>query len=323
MKERFASKRFDAAAIDLIETCNGIIDEYDAAGFDLSLRQLYYQLVSRNVVPNTENSYKRVGSIIGDARLAGLVDWDAIKDRGRECVTNSHWDSPAEILETAARTFRFDLWETQPTYVEVMVEKQALEGVLMPVCSELDVAFTANKGYSSLSAMYEAGRRMRRAEDLGKRCVVVYLGDHDPSGIDMSRDVADRLCMFARCSVEVDRAALNMTQIRRYNPPPNPAKMTDARAASYVERFGTSSWELDALEPSVLAQLVRDSVMRLRDQDLWDEAVAKQDAARKLLQDLAKVVRKKEDAGEDDEDADEKPAQKATKKPAKKTKRRS
>ena len=248
MTEQFIPKRFNAKTRALIDSCNAIIAAYMAQGYDLSLRQLYYQLVTRNVLPNEEKSYKRLSSITTDARYAGAMDWAAIRDRGRETVENSHWASPREILNTAARTFRIDLWADQPVHVEVMVEKQALEGVLLPVCTRLDVPFTANKGYSSSSALYEAGGRLYDQMSKGKRCVVVYLGDHDPSGIDMTRDLEDRLLTFTYDgNLQVDRIALNIDQVSGLNVPENPTKVSDPRAGAYIQRFGSASWELDAI----------------------------------------------------------------------------
>lgn len=297
MKICFQSKNFGSDASVLIETITGILQEYEQNGYDLSLRQLYYQLVSRNVVPNTERSYKKVGNLVSDARLAGLIDWDIIKDRGREMVSNPHWESPAEMLMSCADQYRVDHWKNQPNYVEVMVEKQALEGVLLPVCSKWDIPFTANKGYSSSSALYEAGARIGQQVGYGKNVVVIYLGDHDPSGIDMSRDVLDRVRMFARVddpqSVQVERIALNIEQVKDLNPPENPAKLTDSRAADYIKTFGTSSWELDAIEPTRLAQLVENAVSRFVDQDTWEDSARDQKLGRSFLLTTAKEYRKK------------------------------
>lgn len=291
----------------MIETVNDILDNYAQQGYDLSLRQAYYQLVARNIVPNTEKSYKNVGSLVSDARLAGLIDWDMIKDRGREMVANPHWGDPARFMESVAPQYRFDLWEDQPAYVEVMVEKQALEGVLQPVCSSLDVPFTANKGYSSSSAMYEASKRYLERAEIGKDLYVIYLGDHDPSGIDMTRDVLDRLDLFLKTSlgreneigpdeepiISVKRVALNMSQVRELNPPENPAKITDSRAAGYISRFGHSSWELDAIEPAQLASLVRNAIQSVMDYDLFQKNVKKQDKGREDLLKFAKTYLKK------------------------------
>lgn len=106
-----------------------------------------------------------------------------IRDRGRPTVWYSHWNNPADRIEQAARNYQIDKWADQPAYVEVMVEKQALEGVLIPVCTELDIRFTANKGYSSSSAMYETAKRFVAAYSADKDCFVLYLGDHDPSAL--------------------------------------------------------------------------------------------------------------------------------------------
>lgn len=294
MKATYIKKRFGQEALSLIETINGILDDYRSQGYDLSLRQLYYQLVSKNIVPNEEKSYKNVGGLVSDARLAGLVDWDMIKDRGREMVCNPHWQGTSHFLESVAPQFQVDLWEGQCNYVEVMVEKQALEGVLEPVCRRLDIPFTANKGYSSSSAMYEAGRRMYEKLRDEKQIYIIYLGDHDPSGIDMSRDVLDRLRMFSECDegdtvkVEVNRVALNMAQVEEMNPPENPAKITDSRAAAYIRRFGTSSWELDAIEPRQLASLVTDTITSLLDVPLFNRRKKEQERVRKELLKLAK-----------------------------------
>jgi hypothetical protein len=172
-----------------------------------------------------------------------------------------------------------------------MVEKAALEGVLIPVCRDLGIRFTANRGYSSSSTMYEAGKRLEGySED--KRIIILYLGDHDPSGIDMTRDVHERLSMFSWSKIEVRRLALNMDQIETLNPPKNPAKMTDTRANAYIAKFGNSSWELDAIEPTALARLVQKAVRELRDETQWQKALRLEDRMRKELKRFVNQYRK-------------------------------
>lgn len=308
MKETFVDKTFNSEQSEMIDTINGILDNYEAQGFDLSLRQLYYQLVAKALIENSERSYKRIGDLVSDARLAGMIDWDMIKDRGREVVKNPHWDNPRDFLDSVAPQFRFNLWHDQDVYVEVMVEKQALEGVLEPVCRQLDVPFTANKGYSSSSAMYEASKRFLAAAEDGKELYVVYLGDHDPSGIDMSRDVEERLDLFVKTSMDrmdeigpnepsavtMKRVALNMNQVRELNPPENPAKITDPRAKSYLSRFGDSSWELDAIEPRQLAQIVTDAVEGIMDVTKFGKNQRKMEKNREELVKFAKKFFKDE-----------------------------
>lgn len=271
-KEQFIDHKFNRASLELITKANDILNEYAGQGYRLSLRQLYYQLVARDIIENTVKSYKRIGNLVSDARLAGLLDWSMIEDRNRETVIPVAWTSPAEIVRAAANQFRVDRWQGQPCHVEVMVEKDALSGILEPVCRELHVRFTANKGYSSSSAMYEAGKRMAMAKRHGKEVHVFYFGDHDPSGIDMTRDIDERLAQFARTTkIEVHRLALNWEQVEDWQPPENPAKETDSRFEAYREKFGESSWELDAVEPRTLASLVRDYVNALIDDDQWQK----------------------------------------------------
>jgi hypothetical protein len=118
--------------------------------------------------------------------------------------------------------------------------------------------------------------------------MILHFGDHDPSGIDMTRDILDRLQLYSESDVEVHRLALNFDQIESFNLPPNPAKTTDSRYASYIMLHGTESWELDALEPPVLAALVREAISYHRDEEQWEAGVLKQEAARKKLRKLAK-----------------------------------
>lgn len=290
MKQAFIERKFTASALDTIDTINGILDEYKAQGFRLSLRQLYYQLVARDYIPNTERSYKNTGNLVSSARQAGLIDWEMIEDRGRETVSVNHWESPAEIIRAAANQFRINKWADQPYHIEVMVEKDALSGVLEPVCRELDIAITANKGYSSSSTMYEIGQRLSNIRDDDKEITIIYLGDHDPSGIDMTRDITDRLVMYSELDgseIEVVRLALNYSQVEEWQPPENPAKQTDSRFAGYAAKFGQSSWELDAVEPARLAGLVRDIVENRRDETLWRIAVQQESRMRADLSNFA------------------------------------
>ena len=290
MKIEYVSKNFTGKSLDLLSTIDTILESYAAQGYDLSVRQVYYQLVARDFIPNTQRSYKNIASLINDGRLAGFLDWDMIVDRGRHMIYPPHWDNPAQIVRAAAEQFRVDRWLGQSWHVEVMVEKQALEGVLEPVCNREDVRFTANKGYVSQSIMYLAAERIARAVKQGKDCAIIYLGDHDPSGLDMDRDLADRYNVFlwGNSDVEVERIALTWDQIEQYQPPENPAKTTDSRYRAYIAQFGGSSWELDALEPSVLADLVTRAIRSYRDDHLWDDAIKVEKQMRRELTKFAK-----------------------------------
>lgn len=269
----YVEKKFRSESLSLIDQINEVIDEYQAQGYSLTLRQCYYQLVARGIIPNNERSYKNTGNLINDARLAGLIDWYAIEDRTRNLQRLAHWDSPKEIIKSASYQYRKDIWENQVYYVEVWVEKEALSNVVGRVADELDVPYFCCRGYVSQSEMWSASQRLQKKQREGKYCVIIHLGDHDPSGIDMSRDIEDRLLLFGVDyeMFEFRRIALNMEQINLYNPPPNPAKLTDSRCGSYISKYGDESWELDALEPKVIHDLITTNVTEFWDYDLVRE----------------------------------------------------
>ena len=273
MKEQFIDKNFRPATLAVIEQANVIIADYAAQGFSLTLRQLYYQFVARDLIANTERSYHRLGGIINDGRLAGLIDWNAIEDRTRNLQTNLRLRDPAAGIKLIREQYGIDMWENQPNRVEVWIEKEALAGVISGVCEELDVPYFACRGYVSQSEQWRAGKRMRRSYEMQQTTIVLHFGDHDPSGIDMTRDNQDRLTLLTSYgnTPTVKRIALNMDQIEQYDPPPNPAKMTDSRFVNYMEKFGDYSWELDALEPRVLVALIREHVAKYCDDDLWEQ----------------------------------------------------
>lgn len=295
----YRPKKFSTDRQDLIAKANDIIAEYAAQGFELTLRQLYYQFVSRDFIPNNMRSYKNLGDVINDARLAGLIDWNAIVDRTRNLQKLAHWSTPAEIVEACAKQFRLDKWEDQKRRVEVWIEKDALVGVIEGVCNELDVPYFSCRGYTSQSEMWAGAQRLRDHLRCGQTPLILHLGDHDPSGKDMTRDIEARLAEFAGREIEIDRLALNMPQIEQYDPPPNPAKTTDSRAADYIAEFGEESWELDALEPAVIATLIRDAVFAVRDADKWTAMCEREENHRKDLQRVSD--RWEEITGSDDE----------------------
>lgn len=297
----YVPKTFNAEHGRIIAQANQILVSYEAQGYDLTLRQLYYQFVSRDLFPadwvdkttgstNNERSYKKLGSIVNDGRLAGLIDWSHITDRTRNMKQNSHWEDPESIIGACADSFAVDKWDNQTNYVEVWVEKDALVGVLEVACRPLDVPYFSCRGYTSQSEMWVAAMRLVNKLKAGKHVHIIHLGDHDPSGIDMTRDIRDRIRLFigAHSAAKVDwfdlnRVALNMPQVEQYTPPPNPTKLTDSRAQGYLSDFGDECWELDALEPSVLTALITETVEELRDAQQWDDDVLRENNGKDKL----------------------------------------
>ncbi len=286
MKIKYQDIKLGPPKLIIVGQANKIIAEYQAQGYQLTLRQLYYQFVARDLIANKVQKYKWLGSIVNDARLAGLISWHAIEDRTRNLQGNTHWSTPSEIINICAKQYREEKWAEQPNRIEVWIEKDALAGVIEKVCKRLDVNYFSCRGYTSQSEMWAAAQRLKRYERDGQETIILHFGDHDPSGCDMTRDIEDRLAMFGS-KVEVKRMALNMEQIDLYNPPPNPAKSTDGRYEKYVEQYGDESWELDALEPKVLEGLIEDTVLDYRDEERWLAACAAEDDGKKTLAKIA------------------------------------
>ncbi len=284
-KIQYKAINFQQKSLDLIELINSVIDEYSTQGYELTLRQAYYQLVARGYIPNNERSYKNIGSLINDGRLAGLIDWNSITDRTRNLRSHSHWDNPQEVIYSAKYSYMLDKWMGQPNYVEVWVEKDALVDIIGQACRPLDTPYFSCRGYTSQSEMWTAAQRFIRQKNREAR-YIIHLGDHDPSGIDMTRDIQERLEMFG-ADVYVKRVALTMNQVKTYNPPPNPAKITDSRCGKYIDQYGDESWELDALEPQMLTNLIKNEVTALRDDAIYQAVCNKERREKEELQTVA------------------------------------
>jgi hypothetical protein len=286
MREKFVNWSPQRRTKALIEQANQIIDDYEDQGFTLTARQLFYQFVARDWLPNLHPQYKRLYRIVGDARDAGLIDWDAIEDRTREVVIHPVWDHPNEIIGAAARSYRENLWHGQRYRPEVWIEKDALLGVIEGVCTEYRVPYFATRGNNSRTLQRQAGKRFAAYRDQGLIPLVLHLADHDPNGIDMTRDNIERLALYSRGEVEVRRLALNLNQVRRYRPrlPANFVKEKDTRTKKYRAQFGVDEcWELDALSPTVIADLIRTEVTGLIEAKAWKRAQAGEKRGIKLL----------------------------------------
>lgn len=261
---------------EIIDNSLEIANEYrDQHGLTLTLRQLYYQHVARGLSPNGDKHYKRIGAVLGEARLNGEFPISYIEDRGRHVGSTSATkiltvnDAIKKVADDLAQQpfwLHYGRWYGQKTKVFVWVEKEALTGVLEGVCKQLGVGLFPCKGYPSISALAdwanETATLLKRAE----KAVILYLGDHDPDGLQIPISAEETLRQIMaveglRFNFEIKRIALTLAQIKKFNPPPMPAKQTSARYAAYKKRTGIDkAWELDALSPPVLQKLVKAEV---------------------------------------------------------------
>lgn len=337
-----STRTWQADKAEVINHVVAIVNEYSAKGLPLTLRQLHYQMVVHNWIVNHDTAYKKLGSILDDCRYAGLVDWSAIEDRGRVPFIPYSVKDVADAIKDTIEQYRLDRQIGQENQIELWTEKDALSGILRIVTKEYHVRLVVNKGYSSSSAMYSAYQRILNQILKGKKVTILYFGDHDPSGLDMVRDIEDRLMFFLSRGLDrysfrdkvdewwtdnrhytsdlvdngycdntedydtvkaatykwyieehnlftVKHIGLTKEQILQYNLPPNPTKMTDTRSAEYVKRHGKTCWEVDALKPEVLIQLVRSFIESTIDMTVYNKQLALE---KKQIAELKKLVNK-------------------------------
>lgn len=269
MKIRYTKRRFQETSLPIIRHANEILSEYAEQGFVLTLRQLFYQFVSRGIIENNLAEYKSLGRIIAGGRDAGLIDWDAIFDITRELRTESNWDESHSAVSSICDQFRVGRWEGQPNVPEVWIEKDALIGVFSGVCSDLDVPLLSTRGYPSQSVVWEASQRiLRRAKFRKQLTTVLYFGDHDPTGVDITRDLRDRLKKY-EAPIQVKRVAMSKTQAKKHKCPPMMAKKKDARTRKYEKAHGSDCWELDGIPPNVLVSMAQTEILKLRDDAIY------------------------------------------------------
>lgn len=324
---------WETTANRLYTHVSNIVNAYIKKNIKLSNRQLYYRLVGKDLIPNFIEIYKRICTFLTDCKYGGYVDWDAIEDRGRVPKRKSQWKTIQDLIDSAVDSYRLPRWSDQDFYIELYCEKEAMESVLRPIANKYHVYFGYNKGYCSSSTLYDVSRRVKKQIAEGKIVVLLYLGDHDPSGLDMIRDVEDRISEFLiwlegyfwksecenpkskwfhsyefgidgwrayfktewiRKKFRVEHVALTSDQVKQYNPPPNPAKVTDPRAGKYVSKYGKVSWELDSLEPEILMQLTETAILQYLDVNKYNKWLKQEESESKLLVDFGESLKKKE-----------------------------
>lgn len=296
MKSAFFEKlHLNKSNIKRLDVVNKIVDEYKEQGYILTLRQLYYQLVSRDIISNNQREYSKLSNLLVQGRMSGIVDWESIEDRIRKPKLPYWVTGIPDAVNDIVEQYRLDRQEGQENYIELWVEKDALSNVLYRITSHYHIRLMVNRGYSSCTALYEAYNRIYDAMQNEQNCYILYLGDHDPSGLDMIKDIGRRLNneFGLGCNgnpVEIVHIGLTDEQIKTYNPPPNPTKITDTRAKDYMIKYGNTCWEVDALKPEILTNIVKNKIEELIDIELFEEIIEREKEDVKKLKEFAKKL---------------------------------
>ena len=272
----------------IVQAVNVILAEYN---FPLTLRQIYYRLVSSNLIPNKLSAYKQLSKTLVKARENSEVDDTKIEDRARQVLKAPQcYEDPEEYVDCVKRWFKesgldykADLWADQDTFVEVWVEKDALSRLIEQAAKPYRVTVCPSRGYSS----YTYIKRMAiddRLSDIDKPIIILDFGDHDPSGLQMTEDLERRLVNYGEgLDIEVKRIALTIKQVKQYKLIPNPTKLADPRSQAYVAQYGDECWELDAIEPRELQRLVKDAIEEHLDREVWENSLEQEEKDRTNL----------------------------------------
>lgn len=237
------------SGLNLIIAINEILNEYETR---LTVRQVYYQMASRNIVPLSKSGYLQVTSACNKGRKLGVISWDKIEDRTRQPKTPNMWEDKNDFFDTVLKAYRKNIWYNQPNYFEVWLEKNALSGIIGPITHGYGVTLQTITGYSSISAVYESSKRLKNGD------TILYFGDHDATGIDIDRSLQDSFLDNHGINVDVKRIGLLYDDIEKYNLLPNPIKETDPRASKYPYE---KQAELDALPPNVLIERLENAIV--------------------------------------------------------------
>lgn len=285
MKDEFSSAWILEKGIPIVRSYHG----------NITLRQLYYRLVSLGMT-NSDKHYGRVKYATAKARWNGSLHFSDFVDLSRQTVGNTKYErtDPIEEANSTKETFEYWLehynknkWENQRYYVEVFIEKQALQGVFAPVCRKWDVALNPCKGNPSLSYLYAAIQRMTRADRLGKKVVVLYFGDYDPTGEDIPRSIEENFEKMGFYDFTLERRLLLHDQVVAWDLPPAPTKKTDPRTANWD---GIGQVELDAILPEELEQHCEDAIRDYFSEEKHDELEAMEEQERGEYQERVKEI---------------------------------
>ncbi|MFZ2419264.1 MAG: hypothetical protein WAW22_12195 [Smithellaceae bacterium] len=272
-------------SLELLEQVKEIIESYD---FALTLRQIYYQLVAKQIIPNQQKYYMKLSRLCVIGRDEGILPEDAFADRLRQVDKLASYIDLADFMTTVRRAYRKDKWADQDAYIEIWTEKDALRGVITPVTYAYDVALLIVRGQVSRTAIYESYERFAEKMEEGKDCYLCYFGDFDPSGLSIYHSLKERLMSYGEDGdrINFERIALTPGQIEEYSLPSDPAKQADPNYKRFVAEYGDNVVELDALPPDVLKELVLYCIRTKLNDELLAQVQEVELAERAKLQEL-------------------------------------
>jgi len=270
--------KFQKKTVELMGKVKGILKEYKQQGIKITLRGLFYQLVSRDIIPNNSKSYGKLSRDLTKARYSGLIAWDSIVDNSNFLDICNFFSNVEDLIKAAKQSYRLDRWADQNCYIEVWVEKDALRSVVQPITNKYQINLFIPGGRVSTTMIYDASRRFEVQQQKGKKCILFYLGDYDPCGLDMIlRDIPKRFETLEN-DITIIPLALTVEQIEQFDLPTDQiTKTKDNNRGWYSKLTSTDKcWELDALKPTVIQEIIEKSILDFLDMDKYSLIVEKE-----------------------------------------------
>ena len=255
--------------LDLISAARGILELQNP----MTLRQTYYQLVARHIIDNNKNEYQKLSNALVWARQQELIPWGWIEDRTRQPRQVSMWANLSDFFETVKSAYRKDVWASQENYIVVWVEKDALSGIFQRAVDIYGVTLIVGRGYNSWSVKKELADMFRAH---GKKPVVLYFGDFDPSGEDIFRDIEESFGFFQISLKKIEKVSLTKNDIDKYNLPADFAKKSDTRAKKFIAKNGDMAVELDALPVGILREKIKNGIEKYLDMEKFKIVLGEQ-----------------------------------------------
>jgi len=252
----------------------------DGEEHPITVRHLFYRLVGLGVIPKTENAYRGLVNHLSNWRRNGEIPWDGFADSTRWHIRKPAFDGVEDALQGTRETYRRDMWTTQPHYVELWLEKDAIASIVADVAGEFGVPVFVCRGFASLSSLYGAAQTFKEMAGNGKRVTIFHLGDYDPSGHAAADAIERTLIDDFECDIYFDRLAILPGQIARLHLPTRPTKQSDSRARNWS---GAECVELDSMKPADMRALVEDSITDLIDAHEWRQLQKIEKAERESL----------------------------------------
>ena len=265
-----------AASLDLIDAMYAMAE----VAQPITGRGIGYKLFTAGLTPSMSRSdMQRVYRLLKEARERGLIPWEWIVDETRDLERRSSWDDPAHFVHNVSRSYRRDFWNQQPARVEVWSEKGTIRGVLAPVLDRYGVGFRVMHGFGSATVVNGVAQ-----DQDGRPLIVLYVGDFDPSGLYMSaHDLPDRLDRYGGDHVQLKRVTLRREHLDGLPSFAASDKKADPRHKWFVENYGTRCWELDALDPNRLRDLIDDAILLEIEPTAWERCAEVEEAEKKSL----------------------------------------